>query len=68
MVDTALRNIDDPFLEGEAICFRHLMRALQDARQEYVDSQAAARQAQRLELLANNAFIAMRMELDASIT
>jgi hypothetical protein len=67
MVDTALRNIDDPFLEGKAIRFQRLMRALQDARQEYVDSQTAMQWAQCLKLLANNALMATCMELDTSI-
>jgi hypothetical protein len=43
MVDEALHQVDDPFLEGEAIRFRRLTHAVQNARQEYVDSQANTR-------------------------
>ena len=39
-VDRAIRQLGDPFVEGEVLQFRHLTQELQGARQEVVEARA----------------------------
>ena len=67
IVDRAVRQQGDPFLEGEVLQFRHLTRELQEARQEVVDARAEVRHAQQIEVLATSALAAARQAVDASV-
>ena len=67
IVDRAVHQLGDPFVEGEVLQFRHLTQELQEARQEVVDAHAEVRHAQQVEMLATSALAAARQAVDASI-
>ena len=67
IVDRAMRQQGDPFLEGEVLQFRHLTRELQEARQEVIDVCTEVRHAQQIETLATSALAAARQAVDASV-
>ena len=67
LVDRAIQQMGDPFVEGEVLQFRHLTQELQEARQEVVEARTEVRQAQRVEMLATSALAAARQAVDASI-
>ena len=66
IVDRAVQQLGDPFIEGEVLQFRHLTQELQEARQEVVDARTEVRQAQQVELLATSALAIARHAVDAS--
>ena len=67
IVDRAVQQLGDPFIEGEVLQFRNLTQELQEARQEVVDARAEVRHAQQVEMLATSALAAARQAVDASI-
>ena len=67
LVDRALQQLGDPFVEGEALQFWHLTQELQEARQEAVEARAEVRRAQQIEMLATSAVAAARQAVDASV-
>ena len=67
VVDRAVQQLGDPFIEGEVLQFRHLTRELQEARQEVVDARTEVRHAQQVEMLATSALAAARQAVDASV-
>ena len=67
VVDRAVQQLGDPFVEGEVLQFRHLTQELQEARQEVVEARAKVRHAQQLEMLATSALAATRQAVNASI-
>ena len=67
IVDHAVQQLGDPFIEGEVSQFRHLTQELQEARQEVVDARSTVRDAQRVEMLATSALAAARQAVDASV-
>jgi hypothetical protein len=66
IVDRAIQQLGDPFIEGEVQHFRRLTKNLQVARQEVVDTHTSVRHAQQVELLATSALAAARQAVDAS--
>ena len=66
LVDRAVQQLGDPFVEGEVLQFRHLTCELQDARQEVVEARAEVQHAQQIETLATSALAAVRQAVDAS--
>jgi hypothetical protein len=66
VVDHAVQQLGDPFIEGEVRQFRHLTQNLHDARQEVVDARTSLRHAQQVELLAVSALTAARQAVDES--
>ena len=66
IVDRAVQQLGDPFVEGEVLQFRALIHELQEARQEVVDARAEVRHAQQVEVLATSALAAARQAVDAS--
>ena len=67
IVDRAMQQLGDPFIEGEVLQFRHLTQELQEARREVVDARAKVRHAQQVEMLATSALAAARQAVDAFI-
>ena len=67
IVDRAVQQTGDPFIEGEVLQFRHLTQELQEARQEVVEARAKVRHAQQVEMLATSALAAARQAVDASV-
>ena len=67
IVDRAVQQMGDPFIEGEVLQFRHLTQELQEARQEVVEARTEVRQAQLIEMLATSALTAARQAVDASV-
>ena len=67
IVDRALQQLGDPFIEGEVLQFRHLTQQLLEARQEVVEAHTKVRHAQQVEMLASSALAAARQAVDASI-
>ena len=67
MVNRAVQQLGDPFIEGEVLQFRHLTQELLEARQEVVDARAEVRHTQQVEMLASSALAATRQAVDASI-
>ena len=66
IVDRAIQQLGDPFIEGEVQQFRRLTQNLHDARQEVVDARTSIRHAQQVELLAVSALTAARQAVDES--
>ena len=66
LVDRAVQQLGDPFVEGEVLQFRHLTQELQEARQEVVEARNEVRHAQQVEMLATSALAAARQAVDAS--
>ena len=66
IVDRAVQQLGDPFIEGEVQQFRRLTQNLHDARQEVVDARTSIRHAQQVELLAVSALTAARQAVDES--
>ena len=66
LVNRAVQQLGDPFVEGEVQQFRRLTQNLQDARQEVVDARTSVRHAQQVEILAVSALAAARQAVDAS--
>ena len=66
VVDRAVQQLGDPFIEGEVQQFRRLTQNLQEARQELVDARTSVRHAQQVELLATSALAAARQAVDES--
>ena len=66
IVDHAVQQLGDPFIEGEVQQFRRLTQSLQDARQEVVDARTSVRHAQQVELLTTSALASARQAVDAS--
>ena len=66
IVDRAVQQLGDPFIEGEVLQFRHLTQELQEARQEVVEARAEVRHAQQIETLATSALAAARQAVDVS--
>ena len=67
IIDRAVQQLGDPFIEGEVLQFRHLTQELQEARQEVVDARTEVRHAQQVEMLASSALATARQAVDASI-
>ena len=67
LVNRAVQQLGDPFVEGEVLHFRTLTNELQEARQEVVDARAEVRHAQQVEVLATSALAAARQAVDASV-
>ena len=67
IVDRAVQQLGDPFVEGEVSQFRHLTRELQEAQQEVVNARTTVRHAQQVEVLATSALTAARQAVDASV-
>ena len=67
IVDRAVQQLGDPFVEGEVLQFQHLTQELLGARQEVVDARAEVRHAQQVEMLASSALAAARQAVDAPI-
>ena len=67
LVNRAVQQLGDPFIEGEVLQFRHLTQELQEARQEVVEAHNEVRHAQQVEVLATSALAAARQAVDASI-
>ena len=67
LVDRAVQQMGDPFVEGEVQQFRHLTQELQEAHQEVVEARTEVRHAQRVEMLATSALAAARQAVDASV-
>ena len=66
IVDRAIQQLGDPFIEGEVLQFRTLTQELQEAQQEVVDARTEVRHAQQVEMLATSALAAARQAVDAS--
>ena len=66
LVDRAVQQLGDPFVEGEVSQFRHLTQELQEACQEVVEARSEVRHAQQVEMLATSALAAARQAVDAS--
>ena len=66
IVDRAVQQLGDPFIEGEVLQFRHLTQELQEARQEVVEARTKVRHAQQVELLATGTLAVARQAVDAS--
>ena len=66
IVDRAIQQLGDPFIEGEVAQFRHLTQELQEARQEVVEAHTEVRHAQQVELLATSALAAACQAVDTS--
>ena len=66
IVDRAVQQLGDPFVEGEVTQFRHLTQELRKARQEVVDARNEVRHTQQVEMLATSALAAARQAVDAS--
>ena len=58
IVDRAVQQLGDPFIEGEVLQFRHLTQELQEARQEAVNARVEVRHAQQVKMLATSALAA----------
>ena len=58
VVDRAVQQLGDPFIEGEVLQFRHLTQELQEARQEVIDACAEVRHVQQVEMLATSTLTA----------
>ena len=67
IIDRAVQQLGDPFIEGKVSQFQHLTRELQEARQEVVDARSTVRHAQQVEVLATSALAAARQAMDASV-
>jgi hypothetical protein len=67
IVNRAVQQLGDPFIEGEVLQFRHLTKDLLEARQEVVDARTKVRHAQQVEMLATSALATARQAVDASI-
>ena len=67
VVDRAVQQLGDPFIEGEVLQFRHLTQELQEAQQEVVEARTEVRHAQQVEMLATSALAAARQAVDASV-
>ena len=67
LVDRAMQQVGNPFVEGEVLQFRHLTQELQEARQEVNEARAEVRHAQQIEMLATSALAAACQAVDASI-
>jgi hypothetical protein len=67
IVNRAVQQLGDPFVEGEVQQFRCLTQNLHEARQEVVDARTSVRHAQQVELLAVSALAAARQAVDASV-
>ena len=67
IVNRAVQQLGDPFIEGEVSQFRHLTQELQEARQEIIDARNTVRHAQQIEMLATSALTAARQAVDASV-
>ena len=67
IVDRAIQQLGDPFIEGEVLQFQHLTQELLEARQEVVDARNEVRHAQQVEMLASSTLAAARQAMDASI-
>ena len=67
IVDRAVQQLGDPFVEGETLHFRHLTQELQEACQEVVDARTEVRHAQQVKMLATSALAAARQAVDASV-
>jgi hypothetical protein len=67
VVDRAVQQLGDPFIEGEVQHFRQLTQNLQDARQEVVDARTSVQHTQQVELLAVSALASARQAVDASV-
>ena len=67
LVDRAMQQLGDPFVEGEVLQFRHLTQELQETRQEVVKARAEVRSAQQVEMLATSALTAAPQAVDASV-
>ena len=67
IVDHAVHQLGDPFIEGEVLQFRHLTQELQEARQEVVDTRTEVQHAQQVKMLATGALAATRQAMDASV-
>ena len=67
IVDRAIQQLGDPFIEGEVLQFRHLTQELLKAWQEVVDARTEVRHTQQVEMLASSALAAARQAVDASI-
>ena len=66
IVDHAVQQLGDPFIEGEVQQFRRLTQNLQEARQEVVDARTSVRHAQQVEVLATSALAAAQQAVDES--
>ena len=66
IVDRAIQQLGDPFVEGEVQQFRRLTQNLQEARQEVVDARTSVRHAQQVKVLATSALAAARQAVDES--
>ena len=66
LIDRAVQQLGDPFVEGEVLQFRHLTQELQEARQEVVEARNEVRHAQQVEMLATSTLAAARQAVDAS--
>ena len=66
IVDRAVQQLGDPFIEGEVLQFRALTQELQEARKEVVDARTEVRHAQQVEMLATSALAAARQAVNAS--
>ena len=66
IVDRAVQQLGDPFIEGEVQQFRRLTQNLHDARQELVDARTSVRHAQQVKLLATSALATARQAVDTS--
>ena len=51
IVDRAVQQLGDPFVEGEVLQFRHLTQELQEAWQEVVEACTEVRHAQQVEIV-----------------
>ena len=67
IIDRAVQQLGDPFVEGEVLQFQHLTQELLEAQQEVVDARAEVRHAQQVEMLASSALAAAQQAVDASI-
>ena len=66
IVNRAVQQLRDPFIEGEVRQFRHLTQNLHEVRQEVIDARTRVRHAQQVELLAASALTAARQAVDES--
>ena len=67
IIDRAVQQLGDPFVEGEVLQFRHLTQELLEAQQEVVDARTEVRHAQQVEMLASSALTAAQQAVDALI-
>ena len=67
LVDRTLQILGDPFIEGKVLQFHQLIKELQEAQQEVIDTQAEVRHAQQVELLASSTVATARQAINASI-